>query len=131
MILSSPIACASLVLKTPSRSQGAHSPPPARRAGRDEVALGRPVVSTYVAGIPELVEPGRSGWLVPAGSIDALTKALREVLDTPAATLTIVAAEGRRRVQDEHDSRKNRILADLFARNSPEQLVDRQTATTC
>jgi colanic acid/amylovoran biosynthesis glycosyltransferase len=80
-------------------------------------ALGRPVVSTYVAGIPELVEPGRSGWLVPAGSVEGLTRALREVLDTPVTALTAMAAEGRRRVQDEHDSRKNaRILVDLFAR---------------
>lgn len=77
--------------------------------------LGRPVVSTYVAGIPELVENGRSGWLVPAGSVEALTKALREVLMAPISTLTLYANEGRRRVADEHDSRKNaRILFELF-----------------
>ena len=34
-------------------------------------ALGRPVISTYIAGTPELVEPGTSGWLVPAGSVEA------------------------------------------------------------
>lgn len=78
-------------------------------------ALGRPVVSTYVAGIPELVEHGRSGWLVPAGAVEALTKALREVLSAPAAKLTEMGREGRRRVEDEHDSRKNaKILFDLF-----------------
>jgi colanic acid/amylovoran biosynthesis glycosyltransferase len=78
-------------------------------------ALGRPVVSTYVAGIPELVEPGRSGWLVPAGSVGHLTQALREVLAASPAELTRMAAEGRKRVCEEHDCRKNaRILRDLF-----------------
>ena len=32
----------------------------------------RPVITTYVAGIPELVRPGENGWLVPAGDVDAL-----------------------------------------------------------
>jgi colanic acid/amylovoran biosynthesis glycosyltransferase len=82
-------------------------------------ALGRPVVSTYVAGIPELVETGCSGWLVPAGSVEGLTKALREVLDASVVTLTTMAAEGRRRVQDDHDSRKNaELLAQLFERTA-------------
>ena len=38
----------------------------------EALALGRPVVSTYIAGIPELVQHGESGWLVPAGSVAAL-----------------------------------------------------------
>ena len=32
-------------------------------------ALGRPVLSSFVAGIPELVVPGESGWLVPASAV--------------------------------------------------------------
>lgn len=32
----------------------------------ESLAQGRPVISTYIAGIPELVEPGVNGWLVPA-----------------------------------------------------------------
>jgi colanic acid/amylovoran biosynthesis glycosyltransferase len=79
-------------------------------------ALGRPVVSTYVAGIPELVEPGRTGWLVPAGDVDGLERALREVLAAPTAQLAAMADAGRRRVRDEHDCAKNaRLLRDLFA----------------
>ncbi|MEI4479854.1 glycosyltransferase, partial [Klebsiella pneumoniae] len=34
----------------------------------EAMALRRPVISTYVAGIPELVRDGDTGWLVPAGS---------------------------------------------------------------
>ena len=33
----------------------------------EAMAAGRPVIATHVAGIPELVLPGRTGWLVPAG----------------------------------------------------------------
>ena len=33
----------------------------------EAMALRRPVISTYVAGIPELVRDGEHGWLVPAG----------------------------------------------------------------
>lgn len=67
--------------------------------------LGRPVISTYVAGIPELVEPGRSGWLVPAGSIDALVGAVCEVLDASPAELARMGSEGQRSARDRHDVR--------------------------
>ncbi len=70
----------------------------------EALALGRPVVSTYIAGIPELVVPGESGWLVPAGSIDALVDAMGEVLKTPSARLEELGREGRRRVLAAHDA---------------------------
>ncbi|MCZ7679536.1 MAG: glycosyltransferase [Sandaracinaceae bacterium] len=71
----------------------------------EALGLGRPVLSTYVAGIPELVEPGRSGWLVPAGSADALASALREVLAAPDAQLAAMGEAGRRAVLERHDVR--------------------------
>lgn len=78
-------------------------------------ALGRPVVSTYIAGIPELVEPGKSGWLVPAGSLDQLTAALREVLEAPVERLEAMGRAGRARALQRHDvSKSGRVLADLF-----------------
>lgn len=78
-------------------------------------ALGRPVVSTFISGIPELVEPGKSGWLVPAGSLDQLTAALREVLEAPVERLEAMGRVGRSRVLERHDVAKSgRILADLF-----------------
>jgi glycosyltransferase involved in cell wall biosynthesis len=93
-------------------------------------ALARPVVSTYVAGIPELVEPGRSGWLVPAGDVDHLAQALREVLEASTAELDRLAAEGRRRVREQHDCVKNaRDLRDLFVGAAPARPAE-QPATT-
>jgi glycosyltransferase involved in cell wall biosynthesis len=66
-------------------------------------ALGRPAVSTYVAGIPELVRPGDNGWLVPAGDADALAGAMAELLTTPVDRLTAMGLAGRRAVQERHD----------------------------
>lgn len=79
----------------------------------EALALGRPVVSTYVAGIPELVDAS-CGWIVPAGSVDALTAALRDVLSADPARLDALGREGRRRVADRHDaSAEGRKLFDL------------------
>jgi len=66
-------------------------------------ALGRPVISTYVAGIPELVRPGENGWLVPAGNVDALFGAMHEALSAPVAQLEAFAAAGARAVRERHD----------------------------
>ncbi len=81
----------------------------------EALALGRPVVATYVAGIPELVESGTCGWLVPAGSVDALAEAMRAVLRAPASQLEQMGRMGASRVADEHDAlREATKLAALF-----------------
>jgi glycosyltransferase involved in cell wall biosynthesis len=65
-------------------------------------ALGRPVIATYVGGIPELVEAGKSGWLAPAGSVDALADAMREALTTPVFHLEAMGMAGAQRVRNCH-----------------------------
>jgi glycosyltransferase involved in cell wall biosynthesis len=72
----------------------------------EALARGRPVISTYVAGIPELVRPGVNGWLVPAGSVESLTVSLREALDASRETLDALGRAGREAVAEGHDSRK-------------------------
>ncbi len=85
----------------------------------ESLALGRPVISTYIAGIPELVENEVNGWLVPAGSPDALVDALRAAVTTPAAKLQAMGRRGRERVLEQHDSRKEGAkLAELFRRSA-------------
>jgi glycosyltransferase involved in cell wall biosynthesis len=49
----------------------------------DAMAAGVPVVATRVGGIPELVEHGRSGLLVPPGDTTALAAAVSELLANP------------------------------------------------
>jgi glycosyltransferase involved in cell wall biosynthesis len=83
----------------------------------EAMALGRPVVSTYVAGIPELVRDGRTGWLVAAGDIDALAAALRECLAAPAERLAAMGAAARAVVRERHDvDREAAKLAASFRR---------------
>jgi colanic acid/amylovoran biosynthesis glycosyltransferase len=81
----------------------------------EALALGRPVLSTYVAGIPELVQPGVTGWLVPAGSIEALVDSIREVLQAPRERLDALGRAGQEAVKARHDAKKESArLADLF-----------------
>jgi colanic acid/amylovoran biosynthesis glycosyltransferase len=70
-------------------------------------ALGRPVITTPVAGIPELVEVGVSGWLVPVDDADALSRAIEEALSLSSEKLAEMAASGRRRVIEQHDVLKS------------------------
>lgn len=82
----------------------------------ETLALERPVVVTAIAGTPELVDE-KCGWLIPAGSIDALVKAMSAVIDAPADQLIEMGQTGRMRVVAQHDSRVNgRQLNALFHR---------------
>ena len=80
----------------------------------EALALNRPVIASVIAGTPELVDAA-CGWLIPAGSVDALASAMTEALDAPVAKLQAMGAEGRSRVLAHHDSRKNgRQLLELI-----------------
>jgi colanic acid/amylovoran biosynthesis glycosyltransferase len=68
----------------------------------EALALKRPVISTYVAGIPELVTSGVCGWLVPAGSVNALREAIRAALQTPIERLEAMGEMGALRVRQDH-----------------------------
>jgi colanic acid/amylovoran biosynthesis glycosyltransferase len=82
----------------------------------EALALGRPAISTYVAGIPELVVPGVSGWLVPAGSVEALAEAMRTALSTPLDDMEHLGQAGAEAVATRHNRRANvERLANLFA----------------
>jgi glycosyltransferase involved in cell wall biosynthesis len=66
-------------------------------------ALSRPVVTTYVAGIPELVQDQVNGWLIPAGSLEKLVEALVAVLNSPLELLEQFGAKARETVKVNHD----------------------------
>lgn len=84
----------------------------------EALALSRPVISTYVAGIPELVEPEICGWLVPPGSVEALTNAMRTALQLPVEKLEQMGRVGAFRVAQQHDAAiEASILAALFRSN--------------
>lgn len=70
----------------------------------EALALGRPVISTYVAGIPELVKPGVCGWLVPPGSVEDLTAAMRAALQLPVEQLKQMGSAGAEQIAQRHDA---------------------------
>lgn len=69
----------------------------------EAMAMGRPVIGTYIAGFPELVRPGETGWLVPAGDPSALAEAIRELAKTPHETRSAMGQASRSRVLSRHD----------------------------
>ncbi|MGN6529573.1 MAG: glycosyltransferase family 4 protein [Burkholderiaceae bacterium] len=70
----------------------------------EAMAVGRPVVTTRIAGIPELVRDGVDGWLVPPGSIEDLVQAMGACLAASPETLAGLGASARARVQERHDA---------------------------
>ncbi len=84
----------------------------------EAMACGVPTVSTKVSGIPELVEDGVNGLLVPQRDAQALAGAMRRLLQDMdfAARLGQVS---RKRVCDEFDTEPNaRLLRELIAQTS-------------
>lgn len=69
----------------------------------EAMSLRRPVISTYIAGIPELVEHAENGWLCVAGDVDDLTRTMREALATPADRLQKMGDAAFERVTVRHN----------------------------
>lgn len=68
----------------------------------EAMALRRPVLTTYVAGIPELVRHGENGWLFPAGDVDALVQVLEEFLGASMQMLESMGQAAHQRVIERH-----------------------------
>jgi glycosyltransferase involved in cell wall biosynthesis len=84
----------------------------------EAMALQRVVVSTRIAGIPELVRHGVDGWLVTPGDVEALVDALTDLLDAPVERLAAMGAGARQRVLERHDAKVEAVkLAALFRRS--------------
>jgi colanic acid/amylovoran biosynthesis glycosyltransferase len=80
----------------------------------EALALGRPVVTTTVAGIPELVQANATGWLVVPGSVESLERALAEAIAAPGEQLLAMGIAGAELVARDHNvSTEARKLADL------------------
>ena len=69
----------------------------------EAMALRRPVIGTWIAGIPELVEEGRNGWLCPAGDACALADAMQRCLQADDAELVRMGAHAHAAVLARHD----------------------------
>ncbi len=65
----------------------------------EAMAAGKPVVCTAVGGVPELVEDGRCGVLVPQRDAEASAKAMRYMLENPGARTSMGRASAKRAVE--------------------------------
>lgn len=72
----------------------------------EAMACGIPVVATALSGVPELVQPGVTGYLVPPGDAQSLANALREIYQD-MDTAQQIARRGREKVLREFDLRQN------------------------
>jgi glycosyltransferase involved in cell wall biosynthesis len=68
----------------------------------EALALRRPAISTYIAGIPELIESGENGWLIPAGSISDLSAAIELCLSKSTDDIRRMGDLGRQAVLERH-----------------------------
>jgi glycosyltransferase involved in cell wall biosynthesis len=64
-------------------------------ATAEAMVLGLPVVATRVGGLPELIDDGRTGILVPPRDAGAIVRAIGELLDDPARAKAMGAAAQR------------------------------------
>ena len=71
----------------------------------EAAAMSRPIVSTTIPGVAEIVEDGVNGTLVPPRNADALAMAIEELLDNPQLRAEYGAA-GRLKAEREYDDRE-------------------------
>jgi colanic acid/amylovoran biosynthesis glycosyltransferase len=67
----------------------------------EAMACARPVLSTYIAGIPELVD-SECGFMIPAGHTQALATALADMTSASTTKLTRMGRIGRERALQRH-----------------------------
>lgn len=80
----------------------------------EALASGLPAISTTVAGIPEIIEHGRSGLLVPPGDPERLADTMQQLLADPALRRRL-ALEGRSKAERDFDLRRNvAVLRNYF-----------------
>lgn len=85
----------------------------------EAMAAGTPVVATAVGGVPEVLEAGRAGRLVPYGDAEALAAALRAVENDRPETARLVreGLEVARRLDWSECARRHLELYRSLARN--------------
>lgn len=92
----------------------------------EAMSLRRPVLTTWITGIPELVREGESGWLYPPGSVEELADAMERCLSTPDDELLRMGERARQRVLERHDiDREAAKLVTLFWKAEQDSLVER------
>ena len=69
----------------------------------EAMALRRPVLTTWIAGIPELIRDGVHGWLLPPSDVEALAAAMERCLQMTIDELEQIGANAHSAVLQMHD----------------------------
>lgn len=81
----------------------------------EAMAIGRPVLTTYIAGIPELITHNHNGILFPAGDVNAIANAIIDFSNMPQGQLEAMVENAYSSVAASHDvSLEAAKLAQLF-----------------
>ncbi len=75
---------------------------------------GRPVIASDVGGLPEIVDEGRTGMLVPPGDVEALARAIAELADDPARAAAMGEAGRTRALEEFSQDRCTERIAALY-----------------
>jgi glycosyltransferase involved in cell wall biosynthesis len=87
---------AALMLADVVVAPSTHAPEPFGRIMVEAQAMGKPVIATDIGGLGETLMPAATGWLVPPGDVDELTRALQLALAMPEDARKRLAVRARR-----------------------------------
>ena len=86
----------------------------------EAAAAGLPLVSTAIAGLPEVVRDGETGLIVPADDLSALVHALRRLVESPELRRRLGGGASALAARDLDAERNTRRLVEIVAEASSE-----------
>lgn len=86
----------------------------------EAMALGVPVISTAVSGIPELIYDGKNGLLAEAGNSVSLAETITSLIENPALAARL-AEEARRTVEADYELARNTAMLERKFRETAAQ----------
>lgn len=89
----------------------------------EAMACGLPVLATHVGGNPEIIDDGRTGFLVPSGDVDALAAALIRMVQAQPLWAEL-GRQGRQRVEQHFT---NTLMVSSYERLYAELLSSKTT----
>lgn len=93
----------------------------------EALACRLPVVATNLSGVPELVRPDHTGWLVPPANTEALAEAMASVYASPNESFALATAGYDLVLQQFHLQKNVSLLAELLTRYTGQSTLSSQT----